>query len=179
MRKLGQLLLEGEHLCQAWVAHGDAQAVQALVTETAWQAGRHAALAEAAAATLVVADAAMAELSAAVPDWSGGTRLGEQLQAFLVRWGRRGVARGAVVVICSDGWERGDVTLLAEQLEQLGRLAYRVVWVNPHRGLPGFEPRAAGMAAALPYVDTLVAGHSLAAFEELAQALSERGGTRA
>jgi uncharacterized protein len=125
------------------------------------------------------ADAAMAELSAAVPDWSGGTRLGEQLRAFLVRWGRRGCARGAVVVICSDGWERGDVALLAEQMDQLRRLAHRVVWVNPHRGLPGFEPRAAGMAAALPYVDTLVAGHSLAAFEQLARALSERGVTRA
>jgi uncharacterized protein with von Willebrand factor type A (vWA) domain len=116
-------------------------------------------------------DQAMAELSAAVPDWSGGTRLGEQLQAFLVRWGRRGCARGAVVVICSDGWERGDATLLGEQMQQLSRLAHRVVWVNPHRGLPGFEPRAAGMAAALPFVDTLVAGHSLASFERLADSL--------
>jgi uncharacterized protein len=114
---------------------------------------------------------AMAELSAAVPDWSGGTRLGEQLQAFLVRWGRRGCARGAVVVVCSDGWERGDPTLLGEQMRQLSRLAHRVVWVNPHRGLPGFEPRVAGMAAALPYVDTLVAGHSLASFERLADSL--------
>jgi uncharacterized protein with von Willebrand factor type A (vWA) domain len=120
-------------------------------------------------------DAAMAELSAAVPDWSGGTRLGEQLQAFLVRWGRRGCARGSVVVVCSDGWERGDPALLGEQMSQLSRLAARVVWVNPHRGLPGFEPRAAGMAAALPHVDILVAGHSLAAFERLAEALSERG----
>jgi uncharacterized protein len=118
-------------------------------------------------------DAAMAELSAAVPDWSGGTRLGEQLRAFLVRWGRRGCARGAVVVICSDGWERGDVSLLDEQMGYLSRLAYRIVWVNPHRGLPGFEPRAAGMAAALPHVDTLVAGHSLAAYERLAAALSD------
>jgi uncharacterized protein with von Willebrand factor type A (vWA) domain len=118
-------------------------------------------------------DAAMAELSLAVPDWSGGTRLGEQLRAFLVRWGRRGCARGAVVVICSDGWERGDVALLADEMAQLSRLAHRVIWVNPHRGLPGFEPRAAGMAAALPFVDTLVAGHSLAAFERLADALSE------
>jgi uncharacterized protein with von Willebrand factor type A (vWA) domain len=116
-------------------------------------------------------DNAMAELSAAVPDWSGGTRLGEQLQTFLVRWGRRGCARGAVVVICSDGWERGDPTLLGEQVAQLSRIAHRLIWVNPHRGLPGFEPRAAGMAAALPHVDTLVAGHSLAAFERLADSL--------
>ena len=120
------------------------------------------------------ADAAMAELSAAVPDWSGGTRLGEQLRAFLVRWGRRGCARGAVVVICSDGWERGDPELLADQMGQLARLAHRVIWVNPHRGLPGFEPRAAGMAAALPHVDALVAGHSLAAYERLAEALDAR-----
>jgi uncharacterized protein with von Willebrand factor type A (vWA) domain len=116
-------------------------------------------------------DAAMAELSAAVPDWSGGTRLGEQLRAFLVRWGRRGCARGAVVVVCSDGWERGDPVLLAEQMEHLSRLAHRVIWVNPHRGLPGFEPRAAGMAAALPHVDALVGGHSLATYEQLAEAL--------
>jgi uncharacterized protein with von Willebrand factor type A (vWA) domain len=120
------------------------------------------------------ADAAMAELSAAVPDWSGGTRLGEQLRAFLVRWGRRGCARGAVVVICSDGWERGDPELLADQMGQLARLAHRVIWVNPHRGLPGFEPRAAGMAAALPHVDALVAGHSLAAYERLAETIDAR-----
>lgn len=116
-------------------------------------------------------DQAMADLSAAVPDWSGGTRLGEQLRAFLVRWGRRGCARGAVVVVCSDGWERGDAALLGEQMHQLARLAHHVIWVNPHRGLPGFEPSAAGMAAALPYVDTLVAGHSLASFERLADSL--------
>jgi hypothetical protein len=124
-------------------------------------------------------DEAMLGVSNAVPDWSGGTRLGEQLRAFLVRWGRRGCARGSVVVVCSDGWERGDAGLLGEQVQQLSRLAHQVIWVNPHRGVPGFEPTTAGMAAALPYVDDLVAGHSLAAFEQLAAILGEGRGAHA
>ncbi|MBA2261432.1 MAG: VWA domain-containing protein [Solirubrobacterales bacterium] len=112
---------------------------------------------------------AMAALADAVPDYSGGTRLGEQLKAFCDRWGQRGTARGAVVVICSDGWERGDVGLLAEQMSRLSRLARRIVWANPRKGLPDYAPLAAGMAAALPYVDDFVAGHSLAALEHLAR----------
>ncbi|QLQ11911.1 MAG: VWA domain-containing protein [Nocardioidaceae bacterium] len=103
----------------------------------------------------------------AIPDWSGGTRLGEVLEAFVDRWGRRGPARGAVVVITSDGWERGDPGLLADQMRQLRRLARSVIWVNPHRGKVGFQPVQAGMAAALPYIDQLVAGHTFATFEEL------------
>lgn len=124
------------------------------------------------------ADEAMLGMSKAVPDWSGGTRLGEQLRAFLSRWGRRGCARGAVVAVCSDGWERGDTALLGEQVADLHRLAYRVVWVNPHRGAPGYEPLTGGMQAALPHIDALVAGHSLAAFQDLAAELSAaaRGG---
>ena len=86
-------------------------------------------------------DAALAAAAAAVPDWSGGTRLGEALKAFLDRWGQRGMARGAVVVICSDGWERGDAALLGEQMARLRRLAHRVVWVNPHRGKAGLRSR--------------------------------------
>jgi uncharacterized protein with von Willebrand factor type A (vWA) domain len=113
-------------------------------------------------------DTALAELSASVPDWSGGTRLGELLKAFLDGWGQRGMARGAVVVILSDGWERGDVGLLAEQMARLSRLAHRVVWANPLKVRPGYAPLAAGMAAALPYVDDFVEGHSLAALERLA-----------
>ena len=103
-----------------------------------------------------------------VPDWAGGTRLGEMLKRFLDEWGQRGLARGAVVVVLSDGWERGDVTLLRAQMERLQRLAHRVVWANPRAGRPGFEPVASGMAAALPYVDDFVAGHSLHALEQLA-----------
>jgi hypothetical protein len=113
-------------------------------------------------------DTAMAAVSAAIPDWSGGTRLGEELKEFLDRFGRRGMARGAIVLIASDGWERGDATLLGEQMARLQRLAHRVVWSNPHKAQPGYEPLTAGMMAALPYVDDFVAGHSLAALEELA-----------
>ncbi len=104
-----------------------------------------------------------------VPDWSGGTRLGEVLQAFLDRWGQRGMARGAVVVVFSDGWERGDPTVLGEQMQRMHRLAHRVVWVNPHRGKAGYRPVQGGIAAALPYVDDFVAGHSLATFAELVE----------
>jgi len=107
-----------------------------------------------------------------VPDWSGGTRLGESLQAFVDRWGQRGVARGAVVVICSDGWERGDPALLAEQVRRLRRLAHRVVWVNPHRGKDGYRPVQGGIAAVLPYVDDFVAGHSVAAYADLMEVVA-------
>lgn len=110
---------------------------------------------------------ALAAGGSAIPDWSGGTRLGEVLKAFLDRWGQRGTARGAVVVVCSDGWERGGTEVLAEQMARLRRLAHAVVWVNPHKGRAGYEPLAAGMQAALPSVDHFVAGHSMAAFEEL------------
>jgi uncharacterized protein with von Willebrand factor type A (vWA) domain len=113
-------------------------------------------------------DAAMTAVSAAIPDWSGGTRLGEELKEFLDRFGQRGMARGAIVVVASDGWERGDASLLGAQMARLHRLAYRVVWSNPHKAQPGYEPLTAGMLAALPHVDDFVAGHSLAALEELA-----------
>ena len=102
-----------------------------------------------------------------VPDWSGGTRLGETLKAFLDRWGARGMARGAVVVVFSDGWERGDAAELGEQMRRLAQLAHRVVWVNPHRGKQGYEPVQQGIRAALPHCDDFVAGHSLATFAEV------------
>jgi uncharacterized protein with von Willebrand factor type A (vWA) domain len=102
-----------------------------------------------------------------VPDWSGGTRLGETLKVFLDRWGARGMARGAVVVVFSDGWERGDAVELGEQMQRLQRLAHRVVWVNPHRGKEGYEPVQQGIKAALPHCDDFVAGHSLKAFAEV------------
>jgi uncharacterized protein len=108
----------------------------------------------------------------AIPDWSGGTRLGESLQAFLDLWGQRGTARRSVVVVASDGWERGDAALLAEQMARLARLAHRVVWVNPHRGKDGFAPVTAGMTAALPHVDDLLAGHTLAALHTLADVIA-------
>lgn len=117
---------------------------------------------------------ALAAVAAAVPDWSGGTRLGPLLREFLDTWGQRGLARGAVVVVLSDGWERGDPALLGEQVARLQRLAHRVVWANPLRGRPGYAPLAAGMAAALVHVDDFVAGHSVAALEELAGVVAGR-----
>jgi len=117
-------------------------------------------------------DAAMAAVVAAVPDYSGGTRLGVLVKEFCDRWGQRGMARGAVVVVLSDGWERGDAALLGEQMSRLSRLAHRVVWANPLKGHPGYEPLTAGMLAALPHVDDFVAGHSLAALERLARVVA-------
>jgi len=111
--------------------------------------------------------AAVAAAGRTVPDWSGGTRLGEVLRAFLDRYGQRGMARGAVVVVFSDGWERGDATLLAEQTRRLRRLAHRLIWVNPHRGKAGYLPVQGGIVAVAPSIDDLLAGHSLATFEEL------------
>jgi uncharacterized protein with von Willebrand factor type A (vWA) domain len=122
-------------------------------------------------------DAAMAAVAEAVPDAGGGTRLGPLLKEFLDRWGQRGTARGAVVVVLSDGWERGDVALLEEQMARLHRLCHRLVWANPRKAAPGFAPLAAGMAAALPHVDDFVEGHSLAALEHLAAVV--RGAVRA
>ena len=118
------------------------------------------------------ADRALVAAGEIVPDWSGGTRLGEGLKVFLDRWGQRGLARGAVVVVLSDGWERGDAALLGEQMQRLRRLAHRVVWVNPHKGAAGYQPVQLGMAAALPHVDDFVAGHSLAAFEEVVEVIA-------
>jgi uncharacterized protein with von Willebrand factor type A (vWA) domain len=123
-------------------------------------------------------DRALAASGSAIPDWSGGTRLGEVLKAFLVRWGQRGTARGAVVVMCSDGWERGGTELLGEQMARLRRLAYAVIWVNPHKGRTGYEPLTGGMLAALPSVDAFVSGHSLAAFEELTGVIQHAGRPR-
>lgn len=113
------------------------------------------------------AERALVAAGETVPDWSGGTRLGETLQMFMERWGRRGMARGAVVVVFSDGWERGDTSLLADQMASLRRVAHRVVWVNPHRGKAGYEPVQQGVVAALPYCDDFLAGHSLATYADL------------
>lgn len=110
---------------------------------------------------------ALAAASRAVPDFSGGTRLGDTLRGFLDRWGQRGVARGAVVVLFSDGWERGDPAVLTDQMRRLRRLARAVVWANPHAGHEGYEPVQSGIVAAVPHVDRLVAGHSLRSLEEL------------
>lgn len=117
-------------------------------------------------------DTALQQATDSVPDWSGGTRLGEVIGRFNDEWGVRGMARGAVVVILSDGWDRGEPAVMAEQMARLGRVAHRVVWVNPLKATPGYEPLARGMAAALPHVDTFIEGHSLAALEHLAEEIA-------
>lgn len=117
-------------------------------------------------------EVALRRAAAEVTDWSGGTRLGEGLQLFNDRWGVRGMARGAVVAIVSDGWDRGDPDRLGEEMARLSRVAHRVVWVNPLKATPGYAPLARGMAAALPYVDQFVEGHSLASLEQLARIIA-------
>jgi len=117
-------------------------------------------------------DEALARASDKVRDWSGGTRLGESVQHFNDEWGVRGMARGAVVVILSDGWDRGDPEVLGRELARLRRVAHKVVWVNPLKASPGFEPLARGMAAALPHIDQLVEGHSVAALHDLVEVIA-------
>jgi hypothetical protein len=107
----------------------------------------------------------------AAPDWSSGTRIGDALKAFNDRHGRRGMARGAVIVILSDGWERGDPQLVSQEMERLSRLAHRIVWVNPRVAASFFTPRTGGMRAALPYCDELVSGHSFVAMQEVVRAI--------
>lgn len=114
-------------------------------------------------------DAALRAAAGRAPDWSGGTRLGASIQQFNDVWGVRGLARGAVVVILSDGWDRGDPAELGRQMERLRRVAHRVVWVNPLKATAGYSPVARGMAAALPHVDHFVEGHSLHSLETLAE----------
>lgn len=117
-------------------------------------------------------DEALRLAAAEVVDWDGGTRIGDSVKAFLDRHGHGGLARGAVVVICSDGLDTGDPALLGEQMARLGRLARKVVWLNPLRESSGYEPLARGMAAALPFVDVFASGHNLASLEELGAELA-------
>ncbi|MET0511072.1 MAG: VWA domain-containing protein [Thermoleophilaceae bacterium] len=119
---------------------------------------------------------AIQRAAAAAPDWSSGTRIGDALKAFNDRHGRRGIARGAVVVIISDGWERGDPMLVGREMERLARLAHRIVWVNPRVGATSFSVRAGGMVAALPHCDALVSGHSFEALGEVADAIGASWG---
>jgi len=108
----------------------------------------------------------------AAPDWSSGTRIGDALKTFNDRYGRRGMARGSVIVILSDGWERGDPELVGREMQRLSRLAYRIVWVNPRIAAQGFSPQAGGLVAALPHCDALVSGHTLKSLEEVADAIA-------
>jgi uncharacterized protein with von Willebrand factor type A (vWA) domain len=119
---------------------------------------------------------AIQRAAAAAPDWSSGTRIGDALKTFNDRHGRRGMARGAVVVVLSDGWERGDPMLVGREMERLRRLAHRIVWVNPRVSAGAFSPQAGGMVAALPHVDALVSGHSFKALGEVVDAIGVESG---
>lgn len=118
-------------------------------------------------------DIAYRRAAAAAPDWSGGTRIGAALKAFLDEHGRRGLARGSVIVIVSDGWEIEDPELVGRAMQQLSRLAFHIIWVNPRKVARGYQPLVGGMAAAMPYVDTFVSGHSLRAIEEVMEAIRD------
>ncbi len=117
---------------------------------------------------------AIQRAAAAAPDWSSGTRIGDALREFNDRHGRRGMARGAVIVILSDGWERGDPLLVGREMERLARLAHRIVWVNPRVGAGGFSVQSGGMVAALPHCDALVSGHNFQALGEVAEAIGAK-----
>ena len=116
-------------------------------------------------------DAAIARATVTALDWGSGTRIGGALAEFNSTYGRRALSRGAVVVIVSDGWERDDPALVAREMARLARAAYAVVWVNPLKGNPDYQPLAAGMRAALPFVDRFLPGHNLSSLEELATVL--------
>ena len=115
---------------------------------------------------------AIAAAAGQVEDWSSGTRLGDSLDAFVREWGLRGMARGAIVVVLSDGWDRGEPTVMREAMERLQRLSHKLIWVNPLKAGPGYEPTAQGMAAALPFCDAFLEGHCLRSVTELAAVIS-------
>jgi uncharacterized protein with von Willebrand factor type A (vWA) domain len=117
-------------------------------------------------------EAALDRATAAAVDWGSGTRIGESLKELNDVYGRRALTRGAVAVILSDGWERDDCSHLEREMARLQRAAYAVIWVNPVKGSPGYEPLAGGMQAALPYVDRFLPGHNLRSLEELAAVLA-------
>ena len=120
-------------------------------------------------------DLALAQAAATASEWASGTRIAESFRHFLDEYGRRGLARGAVVVVFSDGWAQEDPVQVGAQMARLRRLAHRVVWVNPRKAAPGYQPLAGGIAAALPYCDAFVSGHSYAALAELAAAIRGDG----
>ncbi|MEJ7840498.1 MAG: VWA domain-containing protein [Rubrobacter sp.] len=124
-------------------------------------------------------DRALREAAKAIEDWSGGTRLGDTVKEFVDVWGQRGMARGAVVVLLSDGWDRGDVEVLEDAMRRIHRLAHKVIWVNPLKAAPGYQPLARGMAAALPHVDVFLSGHNFESLQELAYAVAGASGEAA
>ena len=127
-------------------------------------------------------DRALEAASAQVVDWSGGTRIGESLQSFNQVWSRRVLRRGAVVILISDGWERGDVVMLRREMRYLAHRCHRLVWLNPRLGSPDYQPLVQGMSAALPFVDDFLPIHNLESLQALADhlvSLPERRSVRA
>ncbi len=118
-------------------------------------------------------EAALREVARAVPDWSGGTRIGEAFKTFNFEWGRRVLGHGAVVLLISDGWDRGEMDLLRREMARLQRSCHRLIWLNPLLGSPDYEPLTRGMQTALPYIDDFLPVHNLASLEDLARYLSE------
>lgn len=121
-------------------------------------------------------DEALERAAKLVVDWEGGTRIGDSLDSFVRKWGRRGMCRGGVVVICSDGLDRGDPEILSTSMERLSRLCHNIVWMNPHKGNnANYQPQTVGMMVAHPYIDVLLSGHDLSSLEELAVLLPKLG----
>ncbi len=123
-------------------------------------------------------DQALDEVGQSVQDWSGGTRIGDAIKTFNYQWARRVLGRGAVVLLISDGWDRGEVGVLAHEMARLQRAAHRLIWLNPLLGSESYEPIQRGMAAALPFVDNFLPVHNLRSLEQLAQALTTLGQKR-
>ena len=123
-------------------------------------------------------DRAIDEVSKAVPDWSGGTRIGDILKTFNFRWTRRVLGWGSVVLVISDGWDRGDPALFGREMARLQRSSHRLIWLNPLAGSANYEPLTRGMRAAMPYIDDLMPVHNLASLEDLARHLNTLSDSR-
>jgi uncharacterized protein with von Willebrand factor type A (vWA) domain len=121
---------------------------------------------------------ALKDVAHLVPDWSGGTRIGDALKTFNFDWGRRVLSQGAVVLLISDGWDCGDVDLLHTEIARLQRSCHRLIWLNPLLGSDQYEPLTRGMQTALPYIDDFLPVHNLASLEDLAQHLQQINGNR-
>jgi uncharacterized protein with von Willebrand factor type A (vWA) domain len=125
------------------------------------------------------AERALREVASAVTDWAGGTRIGEALKDFNFKWGRRVLSRGAIVMIISDGWDRGDIVLLRQEMARLSLSSHRLIWLNPLLGHEGYEPLTQGMSAALPYIDDFLPVHNLVSLEQLGKVLARSSALRA
>jgi uncharacterized protein with von Willebrand factor type A (vWA) domain len=123
-------------------------------------------------------DRAVEDAAAVVNDWAGGTRIGESLALFNRQWGRRVLQRGAIVLVVSDGWERGDVGQLRQEMRHLQHRCHRLIWLNPLLGRESYKPLVEGIAAALPYMDDFLPIHNLQSLKDLARHLASLSGKR-